>query len=133
MKTLLFFLVPLLLSVSLYAENPKLQATFDEWDRQAAKYQGVNTDLSVPSKRAIVLGQPELAEKPYLVAYNNKNFREQYGQDSLYQIFLVYIEPTNSARNLSKAKYYLDKMVEEWPDGEQTKKARHTYEKTHNK
>ncbi|MHB8746436.1 MAG: hypothetical protein ACYC7I_07885 [Gammaproteobacteria bacterium] len=81
------------------------------------------------SKRAIALGKPELAEKPYMTAYNSEYGRKQFGVDSLYQIFLVYVDQHNPARNLDKAKYYLDKMVSEWPEAQQTKKAKELYAK----
>lgn len=107
-----------------------LQQTFEQWSAIAAQYRGTNTDLSKPSKRAIVLGKPELAEKPYLSAYNSEFGRKQFGVESLYQIFLVYIDQSNPARDLLKAKKYLDQMKVEWPKSDQTKKAESIYAKS---
>lgn len=127
MKKLILSLI-LLSSINVASANEEnMAAEFELWQQQAAQYRGNNLDLTIPSKRAIVLGQPELAEQPYLAAYNSEFGRKELGAESLYQIFLVYIDASNKARNTSKAKFYLDKMIAEWPEEIQTRKAQAVY------
>lgn len=132
MRVLIFLVATSLLTGCLATTNQSgsVEEELKKWDEQAAVYPGDNQDLSVQSKRAIMLGRPELAEDTYLAVYNNEWGRKQFGSESIYQIFLVYIDRHNSARDLIKAKFYLDKMNDEWPEYEQTQKAQLLYDNT---
>lgn len=133
MKAILILSIALALSAcqsDAGMKQSQIDETLRQWEQQAQQYQGNNQDLSVMSKRAIVLGRPELAENPYMKAYSSEYGRKQFGVESIYQIFLVYIDQSNPARNPQKAKYYLDKMLLEWPNSEQTKKSIEIYAKS---
>ena len=129
MKIILIASLTLFLSAcSNNVPRTDVSGTLNNWKQHASEYPGNEPDLSDASKRAIVLGKPELAERPYLTAYNSEYGRRQFGVESLYQIFLVYIDPHNSARDIGIAKRYLDQMVSEWPNESQTLKAISKYE-----
>jgi hypothetical protein len=116
----------ILIQLPAHAQPSSVQNTIKEWERQASQYPGDNPDLSMASKRAIVLGQPELAETPYLAMYKSDAGKKS-GAIALYQIFLVYIDKYNSAKDVTKSKVYLDKLVAEWPESIEAKKAQEIY------
>jgi len=124
-------LIVLIMFVGCASNEPKSQvdvdATLEVWKGEAGQYQGNLLDLSDASKRAIVLGKPEIAEGPMMLAYNSELGRKLFGATSLYQIFLVYIDPVNVARDTNKAKWYLDKLESEFPDSEEATKANAVY------
>ena len=95
----------------------------EQWDQDTALYKGNLKDLSRPSKRAIVIGDLNFAIEPYLNMLNTQAGAERFGASSLYQIFLIYIDPYNKKRNQTQAKKYFDRLIKEYPDSEEAKKA----------
>jgi hypothetical protein len=118
-----FLLVFLLLTPFLAYSDSNVSKQLDEWSEDSAKYKGKFTDLSDPSKRAIVTGNLDFAIQPYLRALESEFGRKQFGAESLYQIFLIYTDPYNEKRDSKLAKKYLDRLKNEYPNSDQTAKA----------
>jgi len=121
---LLFVLVFLSSSFSFAVYST--EEDINEWRKSAAKYTGELSDLSDASKTAIVTGNLDFAIKPYLEAYNGP-LRDELGLSSIYQIFLIYIDPINV--NFDNAKIYLEILEKEWSGEEETIKANQIYQK----
>lgn len=86
------------------------------------QFAGYNPELTTAARRAVKLSRPAIAENLFLAQYERTP-----NPAALYQIFLVYIDSHNSARDSDKAHFYLDKLNKEWPQAEETGKANRAF------
>lgn len=100
-----------------YRPKSRQQSVYDQ-------FEGYNPELSGASKRAVKLARPAIAENLYLGRY-----QREPGPMPLYQIFLVYIDQHNDARDLKKARFYLEKLNNEWPNSMEVGKAKKHFSK----
>jgi len=125
-KSLVICFLLLIQPISPLVKSSEVEAVISDWKKMAARYNGELTDLSDASKTAIVLGNIDFAIKPYLVAYNGP-LKEKLGVSSIYQVFLIYIDPVNKNRSIEKADFYLQILRKEWSDQKETIKAEQLY------
>jgi len=127
MKSIVLVILSLLVSFNLKADE--ITKNLEEMFKASEHYTGEFLELTKPSKAAIVEGNLNIAIKPYLSVLETKLGREKMGDFALYQIFLIYTDPSNSKRDTKQAKKYLDRLVNEYPDSENSKKAQELHEK----
>ena len=128
MKSIVFIILSLLVSFNLNASET-IEKNLAEMFKASEHYTGEFDELTKPSKAAIVEGNLNIAIKPYLSVLKTKLGREKMGDFALYQIFLIYTDPSNIKRDPKQAKKYLDRLVNEYPDSENSKKAQKLHER----
>lgn len=128
MKNILFVILSLLVSFNLEA-GEDIKKNLEEMFKSSEHYTGELDELTKPSKAAIVEGKLDIAIKPYLSVLETKLGREKMGDFALYQIFLIYTDPSNSKRDPALAKKYLDRLINDYPDSENSKKAQKLHKK----
>ncbi len=127
MKSILFVILSLLVSFNLKADED-IKKNLAEIFKASEHYTGKFDELTKPSKAAIVEGNLNIAIKPYLSVLKSKLGREKMDDFALYQIFLIYTDPSNSKRDSKQAKKYLDRLVNEYPESENSKKTQELHE-----
>lgn len=82
-----------------------------------------DADLTPMSERAIREGRLEDANGVYATVYENPGSSDGIKAKSLYQLGLIYMSPHNKDRSVKKARMFFDKVITEFPDSLQARKA----------
>jgi transposase-like protein len=82
-------------------------------------------DLTPMSERAIRDNRLADANGVYSTVYENPGSSDSIKAKSLYQLGLIYASPYNKDRSISKARFFFDKIVNEFPKSIEAKKAQH--------
>lgn len=80
-------------------------------------------DLTPMSKRAIREGRLEDANGVYATVYENPGSSDGIKAKALYQLGLIYMSPHNKDRSVKKSTYFFRKIMSEFGDTPQAKKA----------
>ena len=80
-------------------------------------------DLTPMSERAIRDGRLEDANGVYATVYENPGSSQSIKAKSLYQLGLIYMSPHNKERSMKQARFFFNKLVEEFPNTLQARKA----------
>lgn len=90
----------------------------------AARYTGSNERLSPISKCAIVQRTPELVVKTYELPCSPTKYtpelRAHFCPLGLLELSMVFSDPANEERDISKSRDYLNRLIIEFPESQST-------------
>jgi TPR repeat protein len=89
----------------------------------AKSTQGFDEELTPMSTRAIQEGRLEDANGVYATVYENPGSSNGIKAKALYQMGLIYMSPHNKERSTKKATYFFRKIINEFSDTPQAKRA----------
>jgi hypothetical protein len=80
-------------------------------------------DLTPMSERAIRDGRLEDANGVYATVYENPGSSDSIKAKSLYQLGLIYMSPHNKERSMKQARFFFNKVIDEFPKSLQAHRA----------
>lgn len=94
---------------------------------------GLDPDMTLLSRRAVLKDRVGEAEELYLLALDDAGVPAEIKQRALYQLGLMYLAADNPAANRDKAVGYLRRLLAEYPDGDLSAKAAHHLDRALNR
>lgn len=82
-------------------------------------------ELTPMSERAIRENRLEDANGVYATVYENPGSSDLIKAKALYQLGLIYMSPHNEARDIAKARFFFQKIIDEFSSTPQAKRAEH--------
>jgi len=108
---------------TLHLTPEQIVARADRKRLLSAPTQAFDPDLTPMSERAIRDGRLEDANGVYATVYENPGSSDSIKAKSLYQLGLIYMSPYNKDKSMKKARFFFDKIVNEFPNSIQARKA----------
>jgi len=88
-------------------------------------FQGFDEELTPMSVRAIQQNRLEDANGVYATVYENPGSSDGIKAKALYQLGLIYMSPMNKEQSVKKATYFFRKIIDEFSNTPQAKRAEH--------
>lgn len=103
----------------------QILARVDQKKLMEQSVQGFDEELTPMSARAIKENRLEDANGVYATVYENPGSSDSIKAKALYQLGLIYMSHHNKDRSVKKATYFFRKIMDEFSDTPQAKRAEH--------